>query len=187
MTTHASYFDILMNSTDNMSAGTGGGFGYDLGNGHAVLEYAAPWAGRSRSGFRAGAKPARPKSPGNTTNWSSVYGKDRADRIALKNRNLFIFPNLVVNDIMALTVRTYFPMAPDYMVIKRLGIGANDETAWARKYRLNNFLEFLGPGGFATPDDAEALEHCQARVQEFQGGAVERHLEGHGQGKTLAQ
>ena len=35
------------------------------------------------------------------------------------------------------------------------------EAAWARKYRLNNFLEFLGPGGFATPDDAEALEHCQ--------------------------
>ena len=23
------------------------------------------------------------------------------------------------------------------------------------------FLEFLGPGGFATPDDNEALELCQ--------------------------
>ena len=43
MTTHASYFDILMNTTDNMSSGTGGGFGYDLGGGHAVLEYGAPW------------------------------------------------------------------------------------------------------------------------------------------------
>jgi len=71
MTTHASYFDILMNSTDNMSAGTGGGFGYDLGNGHAVLEYAAPWAGRWRNGSRAGARPERPKSRGSTTNWSS--------------------------------------------------------------------------------------------------------------------
>ncbi|MFM9981496.1 MAG: aromatic ring-hydroxylating dioxygenase subunit alpha, partial [Burkholderiales bacterium] len=27
--------------------------------------------------------------------------------------------------------------------------------------RLTNFLEFLGPGGFATPDDIEALESCQ--------------------------
>ena len=62
---------------------------------------------------------------------------------------------------MALTVRTYFPMAPDYMVINGWALAPNDETAWARKYRLNNFLEFLGPGGFATPDDAEALEHCQ--------------------------
>jgi p-cumate 2,3-dioxygenase alpha subunit len=30
-----------------------------------------------------------------------------------------------------------------------------------RRWRLYNFLEFLGPGGFATPDDVEALESCQ--------------------------
>ena len=28
--------------------------------------------------------------------------------------------------------------------------------------RLDSFLTFLGPGGFATPDDVEALESCQA-------------------------
>jgi p-cumate 2,3-dioxygenase subunit alpha len=27
--------------------------------------------------------------------------------------------------------------------------------------RLDNFLTFLGPGGFATPDDVEMLESCQ--------------------------
>ena len=27
--------------------------------------------------------------------------------------------------------------------------------------RLDSFLTFLGPGGFATPDDVEALESCQ--------------------------
>lgn len=27
--------------------------------------------------------------------------------------------------------------------------------------RLDNFLTFLGPGGFATPDDVEMLEACQ--------------------------
>ncbi len=42
-TTHASYFDILMNTTDNLSTGRMGGYGHDLGNGHAVLEYGAPW------------------------------------------------------------------------------------------------------------------------------------------------
>ena len=77
------------------------------------------------------------------------------------NRNLFIFPNLVVNDIMAVTIRTYYPEAPDYMVITAWALAPKEESAWARKYRLSNFLEFLGPGGFATPDDAEALEHCQ--------------------------
>jgi p-cumate 2,3-dioxygenase alpha subunit len=31
-----------------------------------------------------------------------------------------------------------------------------------RAKRLDSFLTFLGPGGFATPDDMEALESCQA-------------------------
>jgi p-cumate 2,3-dioxygenase alpha subunit len=161
MTTHASYFDILMNSTDNMSAGTGGGFGYDLGNGHAVLEYAAPWGRPVAQWIPGWGEAGKTEIARQYDKLVQLYGKDRADRIALKNRNLFIFPNLVVNDIMALTVRTYYPMAPDYMVINAWALAPNQETSWARKYRLNNFLEFLGPGGFATPDDAEALEHCQ--------------------------
>jgi p-cumate 2,3-dioxygenase alpha subunit len=161
MTTHASYFDILMNTTDNLSTGTMGGFGHDLGSGHAVLEYGAPW-GRPVAQWIPGWGEAGKSEIGRQYDkLLERFGKERADRIALMNRNLFIFPNLVINDIMALTVRTYFPMAPDYMVINAWALAPNDETAWARKYRLNNFLEFLGPGGFATPDDAEALEHCQ--------------------------
>ncbi len=112
MTTHASYFDILMNSTDNMSAGTGGGFGYDLGNGHAVLEYAAPWGRPVAQWIPGWGEAGKTEIARQYDKLVQLYGKDRADRIALKNRNLFIFPNLVVNDIMALTVRTYFPMAP---------------------------------------------------------------------------
>ena len=30
-----------------------------------------------------------------------------------------------------------------------------------RELRLRNYLEFLGPAGFATPDDQEMLELCQ--------------------------
>src|SRR5260370_1137845 len=82
-------------------------------------------------------------------------------RIALYNRTLSVFPNLVVNDIMAVTIRTYYPLAPDFMNISAWALAPKEETDWARKYRLFNFLEFLGPGGFATPDDVEALEQCQ--------------------------
>lgn len=35
------------------------------------------------------------------------------------------------------------------------------ESDLFRERRLFSFLEFLGPGGFATPDDVEALEMCQ--------------------------
>jgi len=36
-----------------------------------------------------------------------------------------------------------------------------EESAEHRVLRLDNFLTFLGPGGFATPDDVEMLESCQ--------------------------
>ena len=75
---------------------------------------------------------------------------------------MVIFPNLVINDIMAITVRTFFPTAPDYMEVNAFALAPKEESDWLRKYRLFNFTEFLGPGGFATPDDVEAIEKCQA-------------------------
>jgi p-cumate 2,3-dioxygenase alpha subunit len=88
-------------------------------------------------------------------------GPERAERIASRNRNMVIFPNLVVNDIMAITVRTFYPSAPDYMEVNAWALAPREESEWLRKYRLSNFTEFLGPGGFATPDDIEAIEKCQ--------------------------
>jgi p-cumate 2,3-dioxygenase alpha subunit len=35
------------------------------------------------------------------------------------------------------------------------------ESKTSRARRLRNFLEFLGPAGFASPDDVEMLELCQ--------------------------
>jgi p-cumate 2,3-dioxygenase alpha subunit len=119
-----------------MSAGTGGGFGYDLGNGHAVLEYAAPWGRPVAQWIPGWGEAGKTEIARQYDKLVEQYGKDRADRIALKNRNLFIFPNLVVNDIMALTVRTYFPMAPDYMVINAWALAPT--SAGVRRYRLNN-------------------------------------------------
>jgi p-cumate 2,3-dioxygenase alpha subunit len=67
----------------------------------------------------------------------------------------------VVNDIMAITIRTFFPTAPDYVEVNAWALAPREESEWLRKYRLYNFTEFLGPGGFATPDDVEAIEKCQ--------------------------
>jgi p-cumate 2,3-dioxygenase alpha subunit len=46
------------------------------------------------------------------------------------------------------------------MQVNAWAIAPKDETSQMRKWRLFNYLEFLGPGGFATPDDNEALEAC---------------------------
>jgi p-cumate 2,3-dioxygenase alpha subunit len=77
------------------------------------------------------------------------------------DRNLLIYPNTVINDIMAVTVRTFYPVRADYMEIDAWALAPAEEAGNRLKTRLHNFLEFLGPGGFATPDDVEALESCQ--------------------------
>jgi p-cumate 2,3-dioxygenase alpha subunit len=83
---------------------------------------------------------------------------------------MLIYPNLVVNDIMAVTVRTFMPSSPDQMDVTAWQLAASDEPPIVRQCRLDNFLTFLGPGGFATPDDVEALESCQ---QGFHAGGVQ--------------
>ena len=42
------------------------------------------------------------------------------------------------------------------------------ETPEARAIRLDSFLTFYGPGGFATPDDVEALELVQQGLANWQ-------------------
>jgi p-cumate 2,3-dioxygenase alpha subunit len=89
------------------------------------------------------------------------FGAERAYRITQTSRNLLIFPNLIINDIMAITIRTFFPVSPDYLEINAWALAPSDESAEDRALRLDHFLTFLGPGGYATPDDVEALESCQ--------------------------
>jgi p-cumate 2,3-dioxygenase alpha subunit len=166
-TTHASYFDILANSNGNAPFNSGSGRGYDLGNGHAVIEGAAPWGRPVASWIPAWGEQGRKEIDTIYARLVERFGKDRAHRIAKVGRNLFIYPNLVINDIMAIVVRSYYPEQPDYVTVNAWALAPTRESEWSRKYRLNSFLEFLGPGGFATPDDAEALEHCQRGFSNF--------------------
>jgi p-cumate 2,3-dioxygenase alpha subunit len=164
-TTHASYLDYLKNSTGSLINVALEGVAHDLGGGHAVLEYRAPWGRPVAQWIPSWGEEGKREIAAIQGRLAERFGKERAERIASRNRNLFIFPNLVVNDIMAITVRTYYPTAPDYMQVNAWALAPKEESDWARKYRLFNFLEFLGPGGFATPDDVEALEQCQRGFQ----------------------
>jgi p-cumate 2,3-dioxygenase alpha subunit len=49
-------------------------------------------------------------------------------------------------------------------------LAPRSEPAQLRRRRLDSYLTFLGPAGFATPDDVEALESCQ---QGFDSGGIE--------------
>jgi len=159
--THSTYLEYLKNANGALGATALQGTAIDLKHGHAVIEYSAPWGRPIASWVPLWGDQGKAEIDAIYGTLEARLGPDRADRLAHKNRNMVIFPNLVVNDIMAITIRTFFPTAPDSVEVNGWALAPTEESEWLRKYRLFNFTEFLGPGGFATPDDVEAIEKCQ--------------------------
>jgi p-cumate 2,3-dioxygenase alpha subunit len=133
-----------------------------LGNGHAVEEH---------DGVRG-----RP-----IARWSPLFGEENKEEIAAIrarlvrkfgeqrahlmtdiSRNLLVYPNLLIIDSIDITVRIFWPIAPDLMDVTAWQLAPREEKPELLARRLDNFLTFHGPGGFATPDDVEAIESCQA-------------------------
>ena len=133
----------------------------DLGNGHAVLEYQSAWGRPIAHWVPSFGEERKPHFAEIRRQFDERFGPERGRRICETSRNLGIFPNLVINDIMAVTVRTFYPVSPDYMEVNAWALAPAEEGAEDSALRLDNFLTFLGPGGFATPDDVEMLESCQ--------------------------
>lgn len=167
--THDTYFKYLVALGTDLSGGVAGS-ARALGNGHGVVEYSAPWGRPVAKWEPLFGETAREEIDRIRAELVDRHGEERTHRMADTNRNLLIYPNLVVNDIMAVTVRTFFPVAPDRMEVTAWELAPRDELPQLRQRRLDSFLTFLGPGGFATPDDIEALESCQ---QGFRSGGVE--------------
>ncbi|MGZ5660875.1 MAG: aromatic ring-hydroxylating oxygenase subunit alpha [Usitatibacter sp.] len=167
MSTHKTWLDYMKRSGVEIPKPAKGhvmpshGVGKVLGNGHAVIDNenfrgrpVAKWIPL----YGDAAKPEIEKIRAELV---ARLGEARARRVADTNRNLVIFPNLVVNDGSSVTIRTFHPTAPDRMEVTAWALGPKGESALARSIRLDSFLTFYGPGGFATPDDVEALESVQ--------------------------
>jgi p-cumate 2,3-dioxygenase alpha subunit len=167
-TLHPTYLQLVAtNSQGRMKRGEMPGYSLDLGNGHTVVERIATYGRPIAQWIESWGEEARIEIDAIYQRLVAKYGQERADRMAHCARNLLIFPNLVINDIMSVTIRSFEPTGPDGMEISAWALAPAEELGTpALGRRLTNFLEFLGPGGFATPDDVEALESCQraARV-----------------------
>ena len=81
--------------------------------------------------------------------------------MARLDRNLVIYPNLMILDIWGTALRICWPSAPDQMNVTVWTFGPRGEEAGWRRYRHDNLVSFLGPGGLGTVDDVEAMESCQ--------------------------
>ncbi|MEW9673241.1 aromatic ring-hydroxylating dioxygenase subunit alpha [Ammoniphilus sp. 3BR4] len=158
---HKTYFTFLKDLNLDVSAGLTDGIGKSLGNGHTVMQYNAPWGRPVAKWTPIWGDEAKAEIEEIRTELEARCGSEKAKKMAESNRNLWIFPNLIINDIMSLTIRTFDPIAPDYMEVTAWAMGPKGEAENLRARRLDYFLTFLGPAGFATPDDVESLEVCQ--------------------------
>jgi p-cumate 2,3-dioxygenase subunit alpha len=163
---HPSYLDFVVAANELRAdplAGLGGRV-YDLGNGHGVAEYQGPWGRPVADWVPAMGAATREEVEHRNLDLQSRHGKVRGDRISKLSRNLLVFPNLALIDIGSLSIRSFQPGGHGYMEVLAWALAPVDESATLRARRLQSFLEFLGPGGFATPDDIEVLESCQASM-----------------------
>jgi p-cumate 2,3-dioxygenase alpha subunit len=126
--------------------------GRSLGNGHAVTEKP-----KHTTALMAGAAEELAQQRATI---ETALGAERAHLAADFDRNVFIFPNLILISTWR-TVRTFYPLSPDYMEISAWALMPKGESQPLRQKRFENFISFLGPAGFGTPDDVSALEGCQ--------------------------
>ena len=162
---HKTYLDVQKTRGDNVAGNTEKDWkeshAFDLGNGHTVTVKQAPWGrpvARWQPSMGQGTKATVEASYRRLV---ELHGEERAQLIANLDFNMLIFPNLVINNIMAVIVRTFYPNEPGHMNVTAWSLAPGGEDKAARRVRNESFLSFLGPAGLATPDDNEALESCQ--------------------------
>jgi p-cumate 2,3-dioxygenase alpha subunit len=174
-TLHSTYLDYLAGRDTAMIRPEGRSWSLDMGNGHGG------WSGLERSSGQYGA-PLTRFSEDVAGRLRQIrgeeiarYGAERAEwwpgRV-----NLMIYPNLVF--VGKTTMRTFWPVAPDHTRVTAWILAPKEEAGEALAQRLNDVPLFQGPGGFATPDDMEALESCQAgyRAKEVEWLDVSRGM-----------
>jgi p-cumate 2,3-dioxygenase alpha subunit len=132
-----------------------------LGNGHVVCEVDAPYGRPIAHWDPLFGEDAREEIEHVRSRLFEKFGPERGGRMSSTCRNLLVFPNLVVNDITAITVRYMDPVAPDLINVSAWALAPREEAGSSLARRIDSYLTFIGPGGLATPDDVEALEACQ--------------------------
>jgi p-cumate 2,3-dioxygenase subunit alpha len=141
------------------------GRGRGLGNGHGALESWVPTGRPVASWIPPWGLEVKKEIEAKRAWLEQRFGKERSDFISDVQKNLVIFPNLVINDNVGMIIRTIEPLTPSHMRVNSWALGPPDESEALRAIRLDNFVSFLGPSGFGSADDIEMLELCQRGIE----------------------
>jgi p-cumate 2,3-dioxygenase alpha subunit len=150
-----------------------------LGNGHVTTSYPSPEARPAvYDGYLE--KHAKQEFAQFREGLARRHGPEKARMVERGAGNYLIFPNLIIIDNWRV-FRTFYPQSPDYMEINGWACLPREDTPGLRRARLDWYLAFQGPGGFATPDDVEGLEGCQmgfATHKEVEWSDISRGMKG---------
>ena len=189
MTTHKRYFDWLVkvNAMDRrrveflrVNDDSKRFTPRALGNGHSIPGRAvAPWGRPMAQWVPSFGEQRRHRLEKKYREAIERLGEERAHQVCMRSGSVQIFPNLLINDIMSTNIRTYHPVDPGYVEVESWCLGPEEEGPEERALRLDNFVSFMGPGGFASPDDLEVVEVCQRgfeTVKELEYSDVSRGM-----------
>jgi p-cumate 2,3-dioxygenase alpha subunit len=134
------------------------GKAYGLGNGHGGVEQLVKVGRPSTDWIPAFGEEVRPIVEANRARLLAKFGEERGLRMCERSRQMLIFPNTILNDVMSLSVRTSYPLSATSCRSNIWNLAPVGEDPRIRRIRLENHLTFVGPGGFAHPDDYEIFD-----------------------------
>jgi len=158
---HSSYFQYALKRSgetpEQLSANYSGG-SFAFGNGHAGFEVGIRTGKPIADWIPAFGPESKPIIERKKAQLLEKWGTERGTRMSTRTRNLLIFPNTILNDVMSLSIRTAWPETPTSTRANIWSLAPMGEHPLIRKIRLQNHLTFVGPGGFAHPDDYEIFD-----------------------------
>jgi p-cumate 2,3-dioxygenase subunit alpha len=162
MQTHASYVEYLMEVIKGADIDPGvSGNAYSLNNGHACFEMPIMTGRPIAQWLPTWGEHIKVLIEEKKQELVDRLGEEKARDVANMNSNMVVFPNSVINDQQSVLVRSIIPVSHNRMIARAWTLAPKDEHPELRKIRMENILSFLGPGGFATPDDIAMLEWAQ--------------------------
>ena len=173
-TVHQTYLEFLVdkysgtkdgNVLSKMANYEESGRAQALGNGHYVLSSNVPTGRPVGYWIEEWGPEIKKEIDANRQRLTDKLGREKADYICDMQKNAVIFPNLVINDILALTIRVIEPVSANRMKVNAWCLAPSEESDNLKAIRLDNFVSFLGPAGFGSPDDGSMLNSAQKSVE----------------------
>ena len=190
---HASWLSYLRNSGVEMKRPEKGhllpghGVGKALGNGHGCTDN-VNFRGRPVARWiPIYGEAAKPEIERIRAELVARLGEERAARVADTNRNLYIFPNLFLNDGSSVTIRTFYPLAPDRMRVLAWALGPDGGIADRARRPPRQLPHLLRPGRLRHAGRHRGAGDDTGGPGHLPRGAVDGGDPRHGEGRRAVE